>query len=175
MKNVCSILTTLLIATFPLLAGCGGTSTPSAENGPSAEGKAYVLASEPAAAKSVKEARDNAKDADEVTLVGRIGGDVNPWIEGQAAFLLVDSSLKPCNEKGDDACEFPWDYCCDTDVLPTHKALVKIVAKDGKTVATDARKLLGVRELQTVVVHGKAKRDESGNLTVLADGIYVRN
>jgi hypothetical protein len=38
----------------------------------------------------------------------------------------------------------------------------------------DARELLGVKELQTVVVKGKAKRDEQGNLTVLASGVYPR-
>lgn len=53
--------------------------------------------------------------------------------------------------------------------------MVKIVDASGKPVATDARKLLGIKELQTVVVHGVAKRDESGNLTVLADGVFVRN
>ncbi len=52
--------------------------------------------------------------------------------------------------------------------------MVKVVDTSGKTVATDARKLLGLKELQTVVVRGKAKRDEIGNLTVLADGIFVR-
>ncbi len=53
--------------------------------------------------------------------------------------------------------------------------MVKVVDDGGKTVATDARKLLGLKELQTVVVRGRAKRDEAGNVTVLADGIFVRN
>jgi hypothetical protein len=109
-----------------------------------------------------------------LTLVGRIGGDVNPWIEGQAAFLVVDSALKPCNEKDDDGCKTPWDYCCDVNDLPAHRAMVKVVDASGKTVATDAKKLLGIKELQTVVIHGRAKRDEAGNLTVLADGVFVR-
>ena len=39
----------------------------------------------------------------------------------------------------------------------------------------DARKLLGVKELQTVVVRGRAKRDEAGNVIVLADGLHVRS
>jgi hypothetical protein len=143
-------------------------------SGPSAEGKAFVLDVESAAAKGVKETREVAKDANEVTVIGRIGGDTNPWVDGQAAFLVVDNALKPCNEKDDDACETPWDYCCDTDALPTHKAMIRFVDAEGKTVATDARKLLGLKELQTVVIRGKAKRDEAGNLTVLADGIHVR-
>lgn len=164
----------LLVASMALVAGCGTSTTTPAATGPSAEGKAYLLATEPASAKEVKEVRTAAKDAEEVTLVGRIGGDESPWIEGQAAFLVVDNSLKPCNEKGDDGCATPWDYCCDADALPGLKAMVKVVDASGKTVQTDARKLLGLKELQTVIVHGKAKRDEAGNLTVLADGIFVR-
>ncbi len=165
------------LATFGagFLVGCGASPSPSSANAPSAEGAAYRLAAEPAGAKGVKEARDdNSNNEQEVTLVGRIGGDVNPWIEGQAAFLVVDSALKPCNEKADEACPTPWDYCCDANLLPAHKAMVKVVDANGKTVATDTKKLLGIKELQTVVVHGRAKRDEAGNLTVLADGVFVR-
>ncbi|MDX1946979.1 MAG: hypothetical protein SFU86_16370 [Pirellulaceae bacterium] len=158
---------------FGSLAGCGTPAAPPASAGPSAEGQAFLLATEPAAAKGVKEARASAKDADEVTLVGRIGGDAKPWIEGQAAFLVVDSALKPCG--ADEGCPTPWDYCCDADQLPNNKAIVKFVDGSGKTVATDARQLLGLKELQTVVVHGRAQRDEAGNLTVLADGVFVRN
>ena len=37
-----------------------------------------------------------------------------------------------------------------------------------------ARKLLNLKELQTVVVKGKVKRDEAGNFTMLASGVFVR-
>ena len=40
-------------------------------------------------------------------------------------------------------------------------------------VTTGAQELLGLDELQTVVVRGKASKDEAGNITVLASGIYV--
>jgi hypothetical protein len=106
--------------------------------------------------------------------VGRIGGSENPWIEGRAAFSIVDNSLKACSDIPGDNCPRPWDYCCQTDQLPTATALVKLVDESGELVKTDARKLLQLKELATVVVQGKAQRDEAGNLTVLADGIYVR-
>ncbi len=38
----------------------------------------------------------------------------------------------------------------------------------------DARELLKVTELATVVVKGKAQRDDAGNLTILASGVYVK-
>lgn len=169
--TLCSVVAVTILS---VTVGCGTSSTaPPTNSAPSAEGAAYRLSSEPADAKGVKAAKEVTKDEEEVVMVGRIGGDVNPWIEGQAAFLLVDPSLKPCS--ADEGCPTPWDYCCDAGDLPANKAMVKVVDGSGKTVATDARKLLGLKELQTVVVRGRAKRDEAGNLTVLADGVFVRN
>jgi hypothetical protein len=52
--------------------------------------------------------------------------------------------------------------------------LVKFVDDGGKTLKQDARKLLGIEPLQTVVVRGKAKRDAEGNLTVLAAALHIR-
>jgi hypothetical protein len=53
-------------------------------------------------------------------------------------------------------------------------ATIKFVDDQGQTIATDARDLLGVKELQRVTVRGRAKRDEAGNLTVLASGIHIQ-
>jgi hypothetical protein len=178
---------TLSIALFAGLAvvGCGrenipadgaSTATPPAATPQAAADKGrFLLAAEPAGAKGVRDARKDTKDGDDVVIVGRIGGEKKPWVEGRAAFWVVDSSFKACNEKDDDGCKTPWDFCCDdTDELHKGMATVKVVDDQGKTVAVDARELLGVKELQTVVVKGKAKRDEQGNLTVLASGLFVR-
>jgi hypothetical protein len=127
---------------------------------------------EPAGALGIVEARETVQNDDEVVLVGRIGGDTDPFVEGIAAFTLVDLSLEPC--PADEGCPTPWDYCCDLNKLASHKATVKVVDQQGRLVSVDARKLLGVDALGTVVVRGKAKRDEAGNLTVLADGVYLK-
>ena len=121
------------------------------------------------------EARESTKNDDEVVLIGRIGGSENPWIEGRAIFTLVDESLKSCDQIPGDNCPAPWDYCCQTDNIPTSSALIKIVDKNGELVDTDARELLGVRELTQVIVKGTAQRDDAGNLTVLATRIFVKN
>ena len=52
--------------------------------------------------------------------------------------------------------------------------LVKVVDDANKIVPAGAKDLLGVKELQTVVIAGTAKRDDAGNVTILAKGIYVR-
>src|SRR4051812_30404773 len=141
---------------------------------PSDAGRAYRLDAEPAGAKGVQEVRQDAKDGDEVVIVGRIGGSTKPFT-GRAAFTIVDPVLKHCGENPGDTCSTPWDYCCvGKEDLAKATVLVKVVDENGKTRPEDARTFLGVKELQTVVVHGKAKRDEAGNLTVAAAGLFVR-
>ena len=158
-----------------LLAGCGGSDTASQTAASVAPiGKAYLLTSEPAGGKAVVAAREAAKDGEEVTVVGRIGGDTTPWVKGMAAFKIVDPAARACSDIPGDGCPTPWDYCCESD-LGQKTALVKVVGEDGKPIGTDARALLGVKELQTVVVTGKAKRDDAGNLTILAEKVYVRS
>src|SRR5262249_26287965 len=139
----------------------------------SADGAKYLLAAEPGDAVGVREARQKTKDGDDVVIVGRIGGRKDPWGSGQASFSIIDTSFVPCSEKEGDDCDTPWDYCCD-DPNELHAAManVKVVDAGGGVVQTPARELLGVKELQTVVVRGKVKRDDKGNLTVLAAGLY---
>ena len=52
--------------------------------------------------------------------------------------------------------------------------MVKFLGNDGKVLAVDARELLGVEEESTVVVHGTASRDATGNLSIAAEGVFVR-
>jgi hypothetical protein len=174
MNRFAKLTTILALAVF--MTGCSGKDKTAEPAGDSGDKEKYLLTEEPAGAKGVIEARKKTtKDGEEVVVVGRIGGNVKPWVEGRAAFWIVDGVFKPCNEKDDDKCPTPWDYCCDApEDLRKGMATIKIVDDKGQTVAVDARKLLGVKELDTVVVKGKAKRDEEGNLTVLASGLFVR-
>ncbi len=141
---------------------------------PSIDGTKFLLTKEPEGAVDIIEARKTVKDGDDVLVVGRIGGSKNPWIDDLAAFTIADRSLKACNDTHCGKCQTPWDYCCQRHLLPTATAFVKIVDENGLTVKMDARKLLNVKELTTLVIQGKAKRDDSGNLTVLATGVYAR-
>lgn len=164
-----------LLPALLLTAGCAQnqTSNPPAKATSTGDGAQYVLAQEPGGAKPVLQVREEAKDGDAVVLVGRIGGTAEPWMKDRAGFFVIDPSLKPCNEREDDDCPTPWDYCCDApDEKAKAMATVKVVDAVGKTVPTHARELLKVKELDTVVVQGKAKRDAEGNLTILASGVY---
>ncbi len=163
------------------MLGCSqDTSSSAASNGastnttPSPEGLKYLLKDEPSGAKDVIQVRKDAKHGEEVVMRGRIGGRAKPWIDGMAAFSIVDPSLKACSDIPGDACPIPWDYCCETDKLPTAMASVQVVDGDGGVIRTDARELLALKELSTIIVTGKAKRDDEGNLTILASGIFVQ-
>ena len=161
-----------------LLSGSTGcqqdkTTGSSSSEAPSVEGSKFLLSSQPQGADDVIAVREAASDGDDVLVVGRIGGSANPWVEGRAAFSIVDNSVKACSDIPGDMCPKPWDYCCETAKLPASTALIKVVGQDGDLVKTDARQLLGVKELSTVVVKGKAQRDDTGNLIVLATGVYV--
>ena len=133
----------------------------------------FLLNREPAGSIEVMAAKESAKDKEEVIVVGRIGGDVDPWVEGMAEFLLADNSLRACNDIPGDECPTPWDYCCDPNV-EKGRFLVRVVDEDGNVVEIGARKLLGVKELDTIVVRGTAHREKDGTLELLATGIFVK-
>lgn len=103
-----------LAACFALLGvvGCSQeTSTTSSPEIPAVDGSKYLLTKEPEGVTDVIQVRKEAQDQDEVVIVGRIGGSENPWIDGRAAFSIVDTSLKSCADCGSDDCPKPWDYC----------------------------------------------------------------
>ncbi|WP_182865372.1 hypothetical protein [Stieleria mannarensis] len=166
-----------LAALFLIATGCGSQSDVASQTGPnaadsSAETSAYLAESEPAGALPVGEARESTEDGQEVTLVGLIGGSSEPFVDGLAAFTIVDPKVPHC--AADEGCPTPWDYCCETDAVKDNIATVKVVDESGNPVGQDAREILGVKELSTVVVSGKAKRDDQGNLTVAANQVFVR-
>jgi hypothetical protein len=104
MKRFC-----LLAVLLALAAGCGQRSDiprvdrrPGEPNVPVAglsfEGLKYLAAEEPADAKGVIDLRKDAKEGDDVVIVGRIGGSKHPVVQGRAAFTIVDLSLKSCDD-----------------------------------------------------------------------------
>jgi hypothetical protein len=161
------------------LTGCSQAPAPAgAEHAPAASRAAaseYLLSTEPPGARGVIEIRKQANDGDEVLVVGRIGGSEKPFVQGRAAFTLVDPSMVACSERSGDSCPTPWDFCCETkEDLARATVMVKVQDAGGKTVAQDADELLGVKPLQTLIVRGRAKRDADGNLTLLASGVFIR-
>jgi hypothetical protein len=161
----------LLAASFA--SGCGASSTTLSNTSKNAElsstasdSKSYILTNEPSEATGVIEFRGESKDGQVVYVRGLIGGGLKPWVDGRAAFVLVDEGL-------DIACAEPDCPSCRAE-LAAASTMVKFVDDQGLPLKTDARKLLGVKDMQSVVVRGLARRDAAGNASIVADGIFLR-
>ena len=158
-----------------LFMGCSDSTESNADakddSANSSPNATYLLTEKPADAWGVGAAREKVKDQGEVTLIGRIGGSADPFVGSLAAFTIVDPKVEHCS--ADEGCPTPWDYCCTQDQVKDNIATIKFVGEDGQPVGQSAKQLLGVKELDTVVVQGQAKRDDNGNLTVLARKGYV--
>ena len=176
------ILTAIIsTAAMAITTGCGTApaSTPprsesTANSTTNIDASLYKLTAEPDGAVGVIAARESAEDGAPLVLVGRVGGAANPWIEGRAAFMLLDASMAVVAEGEDsDESELCMGDCCATERLDC-TTLVKVVDAQGKIVPVDSRKLLGLSETDMVVVQGTAKKDKSGNFVMLARGVYIR-
>ncbi|MGI9517367.1 MAG: hypothetical protein ACR2NP_09990 [Pirellulaceae bacterium] len=170
MKTLASLS---LIALCAVVTGCSNSETPDGTvSSAQPTGTQYIAATEPANATPVGDARQQSKDGDAVTLLGRIGGSAEPFVDGLAAFTIVDPKVAWCPPE--EGCPTPWDYCCTQNEVRENIATVKVVDDQGKAVAEDAKQLLGVKELSLVVVEGTAQRDDEGNLSVLANKVFIR-
>ena len=131
----------------------------------------YLLTNEPTNAVEVLDIKDQAKDGDAVVVVGRLGGGVKPWIDGRAAFLLVDTRILPACKEGE-KCDENCPGCAEAMLQAS--TMVKFLGTDGKVLPVDARDLLGVKEQETVVIQGTASRDKAGNVSIAGEKIFVR-
>ena len=165
-----------------LLVGCkeDSSSTAKTSNQQQAAAPADVLPAGFVLAQAPENASDvvglkRAKPGDEVVLRGRVGGRVEPFVGGRAAFQVVDLGQKSCKELEGDACKTPWDYCCDPEVSKK-SASIQVVGADGKPLHTTLKGVAGMQPLSEVTIKGKvAQASESGPLIVNATGIYVKN
>jgi hypothetical protein len=154
-----------VLSVSAVMVGCG--KSPSSTAG-SAD---YLAASEPAGAVGVAEAKKGSDES--ITVIGRIGGSEKPFVDGLAAFTIVDPQIEPCGKE--EGCPTPWDYCCAQDKMKDNLATVKVVDTKGSVVAGNAKEMLKLKELSTVVVQGKRQADAEGNLTILASKVFVKD
>ncbi len=163
--------------TLATTSGCGqasGSASSVARTSIDVDGSRFRLSEEPDGAVGVIDARESAEDGAPLVLVGRIGGVGNPWIEGRAAFTLLDASMSVVADgEASGEGELCAADCCATERLSC-TTNVKVVDDEGRLIGVDSRELLGVRQADMVVVRGHAKKDKDGNFVMLASGVYVR-
>ena len=164
---------TRIVASLALLsaAACGGKETAQSAPPRSDLPEKFHLAQAPAGAVDVAAAHASAKDGETVAVRGAVGGSTHPFVEGVAAFTIVDPALESCENDGMN-CPTPWDYCCvDPSSLAKGTAMIEI-SEGGQLVKANPRGFHGLDHLVTVVVQGTAKRDARGNLSIVATGIH---
>lgn len=105
----------------------------------------------------------------EVVVRARISaGDVPPWAEGQAQFMVTDATGHDGDEDHDPhECPF-----CKRNIIDS-MAQVRISDKDGKTIAIDTRKLLGVKDHSLLVIRARVSPENSKMLSLDARQICV--
>lgn len=162
------VINLLAVMAMASSMGCGSSSQTTVDS------QRYLLSAEPTGAIGIIAAREDTEDGDTLVIVGRVGGSKDPWIDGRAAFTLLDAAVTVVGD-GEDSTENEMclaDCCASERIACT--ALVKVVDEAGALVPIDSRLLLGLNDSDLVVVEGIAKRDESGNFVMLANGVYVR-
>ncbi|MEE3219268.1 MAG: hypothetical protein VX257_03345, partial [Planctomycetota bacterium] len=82
-----NLISSILFVAMALTVGC----TKSSVDQPT--GEKYLLPSEPKGGQDVADAKKTAKDGDDIVIVGRIGGDIDPWVQDRAAFTIVDPAI----------------------------------------------------------------------------------
>ena len=125
-------------------------------------------------------------EAQEVAMVGQVGGLANPWEETQpefpfsthyAVFFLADpQAIAEHADAGHvhapgEECAFCAAHAEENSEL---FAMVRLVDDGGKVIPIDVREMFDVKENDTVVIKGSAQIVEGGMLVVKASGVYVR-
>ena len=163
----------VLLALAGFVLGCGSkaeTDTDVAANGVPALAESYWNDSIIIVPLSVLQAKEKAGSNETIAVEGRVSG----FVPNRASFKLTDRSLKACDERPEDTCKTPWDYCCETpeDIA---KATMVVEIRDGDQLAKAALKgFHGFDNLSNVVVTGVPHKLEAGNVVLVAKGIHVK-
>lgn len=162
----------LVMGSVLLGAGCGQQdpeSKAAATGAASAAGAALFLRTGvPPAASPLQEVRETAAAGASVSVMGRI----RDFIDGRAAFLLIDTSLLACSDRPDDRCPTPWDYCCYTPEEIARASMTVELRQGGKVLNESLQGLQGLDRLDRVVVTGQIERDAQGNVILDAVAVY---
>lgn len=172
-----TILALLSITALAALTGCGGSGDKEAAMSPEqAQLDRFFLESKPAEPISVAQMVANpVEDGTDVTVIGKIGGAVDPFGNNFAVFFLADEGIYFCDEMPEDSCPTPWDACCeDPDKLAKSRILVQLTDESGEPLEFSLLGVNGLSGLDTIVVRGTAVGASEGAPTIHADGIFIQ-
>lgn len=160
--------TSALLALGLFSAGCTDDKT-SPTTSEAGGGGGHWLDKDPGTSDGVHDSRDKAP-MDDAIVTGR----VSDLVQGFQAFKITDEALVYCGQGGaEDGCPTPWDYCClAADEVRSNTILVELQDSAGAPLAGSVS---GLRPLDLLSVRGKLKKDDHGNVTLVADGFFRKN
>jgi predicted hotdog family 3-hydroxylacyl-ACP dehydratase len=169
-------LLTAILACAAFLPACGRTETAPTTPPAAILPAGLFIETEPADAVPVHTAKQSAREGERIVIRGRIGGTREPFVAGRAVMTIVDPGLPTCDERADDDCPTPWDYCCETraDIVAS-AATVQVSGDNGGPLRADLKNISGLKPGAEVVIVGTVGRTESPTaFLVHAKTIYVR-
>ena len=137
---------------------------------------AYFTRNRPEETSNLIQVKPTAQVGEEVVFLARVGGRVEPFVEGIAIFTVVDPGLDSCELMGEeDHCPVPWDYCCeDKNALTAGSATIRIVGEDMLPFGHSAQGAGGLAPGRFLTVDGVvADRNDDGLFVVDAKRIWV--
>lgn len=142
----------------------------------SAFAPALFLDQAPDGAVDLAAAKKSARPGDEVTVRGRIAGQVEPLAPNRAIFTLLDPAVTTCEKTPGDTCPTPWDACCEpSESLQANTATIQVVDAAGHPLKTGLGGVNGIEPLKELIVVGKVKPgSDATNLVINATGIHVK-
>lgn len=170
-------LSIAIIAMLSLHACKNEESKPSAETkAPDPVLAAYFVTETLPDAQSIHIARTTAKPGDTITLKGEVIGRDKVFVDGRAAFILGDpEKLTACNKIPGDACETPWDACCDSKELKRIGiASIQILGEDGRVMSRELKGVNDLKELSSITISGVVDQSSTEeNFVINAKQIHV--
>ncbi len=125
---------------------------------------------------STEKSRDvlDLRDEDLVGQTIAVRGTVKEFVDGFAAFVLVEDTLQSCDEIPGDSCPTPWDYCCiDLAELARGTAFVEF-QESGRPGPWTIEGFHGIAQLSEVVVTGTLEIDDADNMSLVATSIRLQ-
>lgn len=124
----------------------------------------------------VGDLKASAKEGDVVVLRGKVGGTMEPFVDGLAVMTVAGhTGITSCDQRPGDGCPTPWDFCCDDpkDIV-ANTVTIQVVGDDGRPLTASLEGAHGLAPLTSVVVRGTVgPRPSEGVLVVDADAIHV--
>ncbi len=178
-KTTITLSTLAALSTLSMLS-CkskddGSTTTEPKEASPAL--MAVIDAKVEAEASDIHVIRKTAKPGDTITVTGWVMGNMSPFVEGRAAFILGDPKVvTACNVRPDDHCSTPWDVCCDDPAdIKRATATIQIVDADGRVLKEGIEGVEGIEKLSKLLVTGTvAEGSSEASLVINASAIDLQ-